>query len=242
MRRIVGNWKANGSTVQAQALCAALPAPPAGVDVTVCPPLCLLWAARGSLPPGIRLGAQDVSRVDGGAFTGEVTAPMLLDAGCVLALVGHSERRQQGAEDDALIGLKLRACWRHGLLPVLCVGETAAQRRDGSTDAVLAAQVGRVLAGAPPAPLWMAYEPVWAIGTGQAATPEDCARGIAVIRAAVAEAWPAAPPVPCLYGGSVHPANCAAFWREGGADGALVGGASLDAAAFVAICRLAGDA
>jgi triosephosphate isomerase len=239
LRLIVGNWKANGTESEARALSGALPPPPPGVEVVVCPPFTALAAARAALPPGVALGAQDVSAADGGAFTGEVTAAMLLDAGCRLALVGHSERRQHFRETDADAAAKLAACWRARLLPLLCVGETASERAAGMTEAVLGRQVGLALKGAAPAPLWIAYEPVWAIGTGAAATPQDCAGGLRAIRGALAATWPGAS-VPLLYGGSVNPANCAAFWGAGGADGALVGGASLDAGAFAAICRAAG--
>lgn len=240
MRHIVGNWKANGTADYARALCAALVRPPVGVEAAVCPPFTALAAARDGLPEGIGLGAQDVSRTEGGAFTGEVTAAMLRDAGCRLALVGHSERRQHFGETDAHVRAKLAACWRAGLLPLLCVGETAEQRASGRAAEVLRAQVRGALEGAAPGPLWIAYEPVWAIGTGTPAAPPDCAAGLGAIRGALAEAWPEAA-VPLLYGGSVNPGNCAAFWSAGGAEGALVGGASLDAAAFGAICRAAGE-
>ncbi len=240
MRRIIGNWKANGTAAAARALCAALPPPPAGVEAAVCPPFTALWAAREALGAGIGLGAQDVSPAAGGAFTGEVTAGMLRDAGCRLAIVGHSERRQHFGETDARVRAKLAACWREGLLPLLCVGETAEQRASGRAAEVLRAQVRGALEGAAPGPLWIAYEPVWAIGTGTPAAPPDCAAGLGAIREALSSAWPGAA-VPLLYGGSVNPGNCADFWTAGGAEGALVGGASLDSAAFGAICRAAGE-
>jgi len=238
MRLIAGNWKANGTPAEATALCRALPPAPPGAQVVVCPPFTALEAAARALPAGVGLGAQDLFWEDGGAFTGQVTAPMLVAAGCSHVLVGHSERRRDLGETDAQVAAKLAAAWRHGLVPILCVGETAQQRDAGETAAVLRRQVTVALQGSRPAPLAVAYEPIWAIGTGRAAQPEDCRAGLTVVRAALHRTWGVG--APCLYGGSVNPANCAAFWLQGGADGALVGGASLDAGAFGAICRAAG--
>jgi len=246
VRVVIGNWKAGCRTAAdaaqlARALSAELSPPPPGTRVAVCPPFTALAAVRDGLGPGILLGAQDVFWEDQGAYTGEVTGPMLLDLGCTYALVGHSERRRLFGESDEVVARKLGACRRHGLVPVLCVGESLPQREAGETAGVLRSQVEAALQGAAPAPLAIAYEPVWAIGTGRAATVRDCADGLSLIRETVARVWPGSPPVPCLYGGSVTPENCAGFWNAGGADGALVGGASLQARDFAAICRIAAD-
>ncbi len=246
MRVIAGNWKAQRTSAEAEVLCAALSSAlvplPNGVRVIICPPFTALDAARRRLPPDVGVGAQDVFWEDSGAFTGEVTPPMLTDLGCGHVIVGHSERRQYFGETDETVAMKLRACWRHGLTPILCVGETLQQREGGETAAVLRRQLRGALEATAPAPLLVAYEPVWAIGTGRAARPEDCAQGLATLREELECRWgPAARGVPHLYGGSVNAANCAPFWGEGRADGALVGGASLDAGAFAAICRSAGE-
>ncbi len=243
-RLIMGNWKAGCTTRAAaaeltRALAAALPAPPPGVQVVLLPPFTALEVVSGLLPPDSSLGAQDIFWEDAGAYTGTVTGPMLTDLGCSCALVGHSERRRLLGETDEQAARKILACRRHGLLPVLCVGESLDQREAGQTEAVLRRQVGAALADCPPGPLAVAYEPLWAVGTGRAATTGDCAAGLEVIRAAVAAAWPWALRVPCLYGGSVTAGNCAGFWHEGTADGALIGGASLRAEEFAAICRQA---
>ena len=245
-RTIIGNWKAGCRTASesvdlSRSVTAALSPVPAGVRVVVCPAFTALGAVRPLLGDGILLGAQDLFWEDQGAYTGAITGPMLTDLGCVCALVGHSERRRLFGETDDVVARKLRACWRHGLMPVLCVGESLAQREAGATASVLQAQVRSGLSGCAPGPLAIAYEPIWAIGTGRAATPRDCADGLAVIRACVAEIWPSLSPVPCLYGGSVTTENCAGFWGAGTADGALVGGVSLKAGEFATICRIAAD-
>ena len=246
MRWIIGNWKMNGTRAEArqrtQELLRALPPLPEGLHVAVCPPYTSLGATAEVLTPPLELGAQDVSWQDSGAFTGEVSAPMLRDAGCGLCVVGHSERRQLLGESDGMVAQKLRALWRHGLLPVLCVGETLAEREQGRTEEVLRMQLLAALEGSSPADLLVAYEPVWAIGTGRPAHAADSARGLGVLRQALDAVWGAdGAGVPCLYGGSVSAANCAPFWTEGRADGALLGGASLDAQAFAAIVRSAAE-
>ena len=221
------------------ALRALLAQAPQDVRTVIFPPFTALAAASAELTPPLELGAQNVAWADQGALTGEVSPPMLAELGCRYAIVGHSERRHLLGETDGMIRRKLAAAWRAGLTPVLCVGETLAERDAGRTDAVLGAQVEAALGDAAPAPLLVAYEPVWAIGTGRAASPADCAAGLGTVRAAVASAWGREREVPCLYGGSVSPANCRSFWEAGGADGALVGGASLDPEVFAAICRAA---
>lgn len=246
MRWVVGNWKAQAGAPQGggslgRELCAQLPRVLPGVQVVVCPPFTALAAVGEVLSQGVRLGAQDVFWEDGGAFTGEITASMLAACGCTHVIVGHSERRRLFAETDQQVAGKLRACWRQGLQPILCVGETEEERRDGDTAAVLGRQVRAALDGSEAGPLAVAYEPVWAIGTGRAAGPEDCAAGLAVVAAALAACWGPVGDVPLLYGGSVSAENCRAFWEGGRADGALVGGASLQAGAFAAICAAAAE-
>jgi triosephosphate isomerase len=245
MRWIVGNWKMHRTHLEAAALAAevvrALGSGSEGVAVAVCPPFPALDRVSQALAGSrVRLGAQDVFWEDEGPYTGEVSAPMLRALGCAVAIVGHSERRAHLGETDAMVARKLRACWRHGLMPVLCVGETWEERTAGLAADRLRAQVRAALEGADPAPLLVAYEPVWAIGTGQPATPRDCREGLDAVREELRRLWGDAAQAPCLYGGSVTPDNCQGFWDEGTADGALVGGASLDAAAFAAICRRAG--
>lgn len=247
MRLVAGNWKApRQSVAQAVALagaCSGALAPmPVGVQIVVCPPFTALPALRAVFGEGVLLGAQDVFWEDGGAYTGEITAPMLVDVGCTHCIVGHSERRRLLGETDQHVALKLQACWRHGLVPILCVGETLQERQAGRTAAHLTTQVVAALGSSAPAPLAIAYEPIWAIGTGRAASAQDCAEGLGTIRSALVSLWgTAARVVSCLYGGSVTPENCDAFWGAGAANGALVGGASLDALAFAAICRAAAD-
>lgn len=245
-RLIAANWKMHGTQTAAAKLAATVvaglqPLPP-GVSVVLCPAFTALERVGVSLAgTGIGLGAQNVFWEDEGAFTGEVSPLMLSAIGCTHVIVGHSERRALCGETDAVVARKLLACWRHGLFPVLCVGETTEERAAGTTEARLRAQLTAALGTARCAkPLAVAYEPVWAIGGGRAATPADCAAGLGVIRAVLRDRWEdGAARVPCLYGGSVNPANCRSFWEQGTADGALVGGASLDPTAFAAICRQA---
>lgn len=208
---------------------------PGAPDVVLCPPFTALHAvAQAIAGTGLRLGAQNVHWAPHGAFTGEIAAPMLVEAGCSYVIVGHSERRQHFGETDQQVALRLRAALEHGLWPILCVGERWEERQLGATEARVAEQVRLALQGLSAeqrARVVVAYEPVWAIGTGRAATAEDASRAADVIRAA-AEAN-----LRVLYGGSVSPENAGAFFRAPGIDGALVGGASLDAAAFAAIVQ-----
>ncbi|GAB7189684.1 triose-phosphate isomerase [Kineococcus sp. NUM-3379] len=190
----------------------------------------------------IALGAQDLSQHDSGAYTGEVSGAQLAKLGVRYVAVGHSERRQYHAEDDTVVAAKVQAALRHGLVPILCVGEALDVRREGrhvehTTAQVLAALAG--LDGAQVAALVIAYEPVWAIGTGEVATPEDAQEVCAAIRAAVAGQWDeaTAAAVRILYGGSVKPASIAGIMRQADVDGALVGGASTDAGDFASIVR-----
>jgi triosephosphate isomerase len=243
---VAGNWKMHTGVAQAVALVQALAAEGVGaaqgVRVVVCPPFTALDAVHRVLPAGVDLGAQDVFWEDEGAYTGEVSPAMLAELGCRYVLVGHSERRRVLGETDAMVAAKLRACWRHGLVPLLCVGEREAEREEGHAADVLRRQLRAALGDAAPAPLCVAYEPVWAIGTGRPAGPAECAAALAVVRRELEALWGReAAAVPCLYGGSVGPDNCRGFWHEGDADGVLVGGVSLRAPAFAAICRTAAE-
>jgi triosephosphate isomerase len=185
----------------------------------------------------VRLGAQDVHWEPKGAWTGEVSIPMLEDY-CQLVIIGHSERRQCFGESDEWVNRKLRAVLASRLDPIVCVGETLDQRRAGETEAVLERQVRAALAGIDlPPRVVIAYEPVWAIGTGETATPEQAQLACAFIRGILRElAGPVADAIRIQYGGSVTPANAASLLAQPDIDGALVGGASLDAGQFAAIC------
>jgi triosephosphate isomerase (TIM) len=244
---VAGNWKMHGSHAANSALVAALRAAPApsGVTVAVCPPSVYLGSVAQALAgSSIALGAQTVSEHASGAYTGECAATMLVEIGCKYVLVGHSERRALFGEQDEAVAKKFAAAHRHGLVPVLCVGETLAEREAGQTESVVARQLDAVFAqcgAAAFASAVIAYEPVWAIGTGKTASPEQAQAVHAFIRARVAAHDAAvAAKVQVLYGGSVKAANAAALFGCADIDGGLVGGASLVAEEFVAICRAAG--
>jgi triosephosphate isomerase len=246
-RRIVaGNWKLHGDHAFAHALMEALVAvpAPAGVERVVLPPLPYLAdLVHGYAAKGISFGAQDVSANEKGAYTGEVSAAMLADVGARYGLVGHSERRQYHHEDSALVAHKFMAARRAGLAPILCVGETLQQREAGQTEFCIQSQLqplielGGVaaLAGAV-----IAYEPVWAIGTGRTATPEQAQAVHAFIRGEIAARdAKIAGSLPILYGGSCKPDNAAALFSQPDVDGGLIGGAALVAADFLAIAAAA---
>lgn len=245
-RLVIGNWKMNGSRVAAAELVNALKeALPSGLqaEVAVCPPFVYLSQVEALLRgTAIALGAQNLSAEAQGAFTGEVSAQMLQDSGCRYVLVGHSERRALYGEDDALVVRKVEAALGSGLVPVVCVGESLAQRDAGATLEVIAAQVDAVLARVAPAALskvvW-AYEPVWAIGTGRTATPEQVQEVHAFVRGQLRSAGEVVAQASILYGGSVKADNAAQLFAQPDVDGGLVGGASLNAAEFSAICRAA---
>jgi triosephosphate isomerase len=246
-RRIVaGNWKLHGSRAFATALleevAAALPV--AGVDVVVLPPLPYLGDLIEDFEGrGIDFGSQDVSCNEKGAYTGEVSAAMVADVGAKYGLVGHSERRQYHQESNELVARKFVAARNAGLVPILCVGETLQQREAGQTEYVIAGQLAPVfeLAGARALEgAVVAYEPVWAIGTGRTATPEQAQDVHAFIRGeAAAHDATIAGLLPVLYGGSVKPDNAAALFSRPDVDGGLIGGASLVAADFLAIAKAA---
>lgn len=243
---VAGNWKLYGSRTFANTLLDSVinAKRPAGVEVLIIPPFPYLpelisrYAGRG-----IVFGAQDVSEHDRGAFTGEVSAAMLADIGCRYALVGHSERRQYHGESDALLSRKFTAAKAAGLIPVLCVGETLAQREAGRTEAVIREQLKPLLKQSGAAAFInavVAYEPVWAIGTGLTASPGQAQAVHALIRGEVAgRDATIASSLPILYGGSVKPANAAALFSQPDIDGGLIGGASLDAGQFLAIVAAA---
>jgi len=250
MRRalVAGNWKMNAGGADGVALAeeVARGAADAGrnADLAVCPPYPLLAAVGRALEgSSIALGAQNLHPEAKGAFTGEVSASMLVHAGCRMVLVGHSERRQLFAESDADVRRKVEAALGAGLVPVVCVGETESEREDGLTGAVLERQVVAALGGTDlgTGTLAIAYEPVWAIGTGRTATPEMVAEAHAGIRrlAGATQGDGFADRVRILYGGSVKPDNAATLLALPDVDGALVGGASLDAASFLAIAAAA---
>ena len=245
---VVGNWKLNGSLAANQALLSALLAeiPRQGpVACAVCVPSPYLAQAKGMLEgSGIAWGGQDVSRFDKGAYTGEVSGAMLVDLGCRYAIVGHSERRTIFGEGDAMVVDKYAAARRAGLTPIFCVGETLAERERGDTETVLARQLDALLHQGGAAHLAegiVAYEPVWAIGTGRTATSAQAQEAHAFLRGRIAAQDKAvAARVPILYGGSVKGSNAAELFAMPDVDGGLVGGASLVAQDFVAIWRAAG--
>ena len=213
---------------------------PAERELIVFPPAVSLTAAAAA--PGrdarVRLGVQNIHWEDQGAFTGEISAPMALEAGARFALAGHSERRHVFGETDEQVARKVEAARRHRLVPVVCVGETLAERRAGRVEEVILRQLDAVLEalGREERAL-VAYEPVWAIGTGETATPEDASAAQGTLRRRLAEVWgdEAAAAVALLYGGSVKPENAAELLAAPDVDGVLVGGASLDPASFATI-------
>ena len=238
MAVFAANWKMYKNLAEAAhwaSAVAAAPHPP-GAEVWVFPPFTALHAVRAAAP-GLLLGGQDVAWADEGAYTGFVSAPQLRDAGCSLALVAHSERRRYAGEHDVLAARKIAALWRAGLTPVYCVGEEQEDRLAGRGAQRLAQQLEAALGelgGQPAGPLVIAYEPVWAIGSGTPATPDEASQAAALIRERVARSLGPLE-VRVLYGGSTSPGTAAAFLREPAIDGLLVGSASLDASTFLAM-------
>ena len=239
LKLAAGNWKMNGSPTalaEVAALHAAHPAP--GCEMLLCPPATLLaqmaWAAKGSV---LRLGGQDCHPASAGAHTGDISATMLRDAGASYVILGHSERRADHGESDALVRAKAEAAIAAGLIAIVCIGETEGQRDTGATLAVIGAQLhGSVPTDALAEHLVIAYEPVWAIGTGRTPTLAQIAEVHAYVRQHLAAHIGAqAAAVRLLYGGSVKPGNAAEIFALPDVDGALVGGASLKAADFGAI-------
>ncbi len=239
-RLVAGNWKMNGSLAANRRLLDQLEVP-AGVEMAVCVPFPYL-AQLQERPAGLVLGAQDVSEFEAGAYTGEVSAAMLAEFGCRYVIVGHSERRALFAEDDLLVGRKARAAMAAALTPIVCVGETLVERDEGRAMAVIGRQLGavlEVLGREAMARVVLAYEPVWAIGSGRSATVAQVEDVHAGIRGWLRQQGVAADAVRILYGGSVKPENAAGLFALDDVDGGLIGGASLVAADFMAICRAA---
>jgi triosephosphate isomerase len=244
---IAGNWKMNGDLAANDALVRALIAGLADVQCTVAvcvpaPYLAQLQMLRhGS---ALELGAQDVSAQESGAYTGEVSASMLKEFGVRYAIVGHSERRQYHGETDALVADKARAALAHGITPIVCVGETLAEREAGRTEEVVKRQLAAVIHvnGHCISEIVVAYEPVWAIGTGKTATPVEAQQVHAVLRAQLQAATAHAQRVHILYGGSMNAANAASLLAQPDIDGGLIGGASLKAADFLQIIGAAHSA
>jgi triosephosphate isomerase len=238
---VVGNWKMNGSRpANAELLSALLAARPFAMDVAVCVPFVYIQEAAATLAGSdLRWGAQDVSRHDQGAFTGEVSAAMLAECGCRYAIVGHSERRALHGESDLLVAEKAQAALARGITPIVCVGETLAQRDAGDTEGVVKRQLSAVIHQLAhcASEIVVAYEPVWAIGTGRTATPEQAQAVHHVLRAQLQAATGRGDAMKILYGGSVKAESAATLFAQPDIDGGLIGGASLKAADFIAICR-----
>jgi triosephosphate isomerase len=248
---LAGNWKMNLNHLEAIALVQKLAFSLTDDDhdraeVVVIPPFVDLRSVQ-TLVDGdklrIRYGAQDLSQHDSGAYTGDVSGAMLAKLGCTYVLVGHSERRQYHGETDVLVNAKVKAAFRHGLTPIVCVGEALEVRRlNGQVDHCVS-QVHAALEGVPgeqARTVVIAYEPIWAIGTGEVATPEDAQEVCGEVRLTLGETYPGelADHVRVLYGGSVKAGNIAGLMEQPDVDGALVGGASLDADEFATLCRL----
>jgi len=246
-RLAVGNWKMHGSLPENQALLDAVVVAVAGLRraiCAVCVPFPYLAQTQEALAGSkVAWGAQNVSQHPKGAFTGEVSAGMLREFGCRYVIVGHSERRQQFGEDDRTVALKAKAVLAAGMVPIICVGETLAERESGVTEDVVGRQIAAVpdeLGGEGLKGAVLAYEPVWAIGTGRTATPEQAQAVHAYIRGLLAKRDVSLGDVaPILYGGSVKPANAAELFAMPDVDGGLIGGASLEAREFIAICKAA---
>jgi triosephosphate isomerase (TIM) len=249
MRRklVAGNWKMHGRQAANAALVTAIVsrlAEYSGIDLWIAPPsVYLAQVASLVAGTGLRLSAQNVACEEDGACTGEISAGMLADIGAHAVIVGHSERRSRYGDTDAAVSERFARAQAAGLVPVLCVGETLAEREAGKTESVVLAQLAVVVDAHGVSALVdavLAYEPVWAIGTGRTASPEQAQQVHAVLRAAVAKQDAAvAAGLRIVYGGSVKAANAAALFAMPDIDGALVGGASLDAEEFVAIARAA---
>ena len=247
---IAGNWKMNTDVETGHALASAIasgldaePAAFAGVGLAVAPPFVGLHAVRDALAETtVALSAQTMHEQPSGAYTGDISAPMLASAGCSHVILGHSERRQYYGVTDADVNARIRQAQTHNLVPIVCVGETLAERNDGDAQAVVRTQLAGALADVDLAAAddaVIAYEPVWAIGTGETATPEQAQAMHAFIRSELVERFGEAVGggLHILYGGSMKPHNCEALLQQADIDGGLVGGASLQADSFLAIAR-----
>jgi len=236
MRQLIaGNWKMNGvqaSLSEIGALGRALDAHPVGCDVLICPPATLISRASALGCANIRFGGQDCHAEAAGAFTGDISAEMLRDAGATAVIVGHSERRQFHGETDAVVCAKAKAAWRAGLLAIICIGETLAEREAGRAEEICKSQLsGSIPPGATVANTAVAYEPVWAIGTGKTPTSGEIAAMHVHIRSCLGMG------ARILYGGSVKPSNAKEILSLSEVGGALVGGASLKASDFITIVQ-----
>jgi triosephosphate isomerase (TIM) len=241
---IAGNWKMNGSSASNEALLKALIAGMSEGDclVAVCVPAPYLAQVQAlTKGSGIEVGSQDVSQHESGAFTGETSPAMLKDLGVRYCLVGHSERRQYHGETDALVALKAQRALASGITPIVCVGETLAEREAGQTEEVVKRQLAAVIHtnGHCISEIVVAYEPVWAIGTGKTASPEQAQQVHAILRGQLKAATPHADRVHILYGGSMNAANASQLLGQADIDGGLVGGASLKAPDFLSIIAAA---
>jgi triosephosphate isomerase len=245
---VAGNWKMNGSRESIASLLNGIKGGMGEVtaaEVAVCPPFAYLRDVQDLLSgSAVAWGGQDLSIHESGAYTGEVAGSMLADFGCKYAIVGHSERRTYHKESNELVAEKFEAALASGLVPIFCVGETLEQREQGVTESVVGAQVDAVIERGGVEMLGkgvIAYEPVWAIGTGKTATPEQAQEVHAFIRARVAEkSGEVADKIRILYGGSMKPGNAAELISKPDIDGGLIGGAALKAEDFLAICTAAG--
>ena len=240
---VVGNWKMHGNRAANAALLAQLrEAGPWSAEVAVCVPFPYIAEAALALTgQAISLGAQDCSAHEQGAYTGEVSSLMLHELGCRYVIVGHSERRAYHRESDQLVADKAKAALAHGVTPIVCVGETLAEREAGQTEAVVKRQLAAVIHTLTHCigEIVLAYEPVWAIGTGLTASPEQAQAVHAVLRKQLQAATKKADLMRILYGGSVKPDNAVQLFAQADIDGGLIGGAALKAADFSAICRAA---
>jgi triosephosphate isomerase (TIM) len=242
---LAANWKMHKTVEETERFLGEfLPGVPEGPEIVVCPPFTALKAAvEHCAQSRVRVAAQNMHEEPEGAFTGEVSAPMLIELGVHGVILGHSERRQYFGESDEALARKVPAALRAGLEPILCVGENEAQRGSDETEGVLTRQIGADLADVPDDRLGevvIAYEPIWAIGTGNTATPDQAQDAHALIRGLIeARSKEAAEAIRILYGGSVKPGNAAELIAQGDVDGALVGGASLDPDDFAAIVAAA---
>ena len=244
MRCVVANWKMNLATAEARAFCEDLIlhcTPASSVEAGIAPPFTLLPLVSSLVAPkGIKVFAQNGHAEDKGAFTGEISMLQLRDAGCSGVILGHSERRQLFGETDAALAMKVKAAWQWDLLPLLCIGETLEQRDAGKTLEVLAQQLA-ILAITGPGPLWVAYEPVWAIGTGRRAEAAQVVEAHAFIRSELRRHFGHSEyEIPILYGGSVTPDNFPELLNLPEVAGGLVGGASLDWRKFAQLVQQAG--
>ena len=244
---VAGNWKMNGTRASVAELLEGVKAGMSDVttaEVAVCAPAIFVPQVQDGLEGSdVAWGGQDLSVHDSGAYTGEVSGPMLADFGCKYVIIGHSERRTYHAESDRLVAEKFEAARRHGLVPIFCLGETLEEREQGATEAVVARQLDAVIEHCGPVMLGegvIAYEPVWAIGTGRTATPEQAQEVHAFIRQRIAgQDSGVAEGIRILYGGSMKPGNAAELLTKQDIDGGLIGGASLQATDFLGICTAA---